>query len=367
MAGLVLQPIIESITNPLEAAITSTAGNVATAITPTASTLLMIYIIFWAWSYARGVIKEPILDATGRLIKLILIYTIALSATHYAQFVIEFFWKSPDAMAALIVADPMFQTSGGVANFLDQMMLAYSTYSQVFADAADADKSYGIPNLRYMLMSWAIMIFGVINVGIGTFFYLLAKVALAVLLGIGAIFIIALFFEATRKYFEAWVGQLANYMLVAVLIASVLSLVAVEIFNQTRLAIHAACPVVPCTQEPSLEGGWLVIVLSVICIFFYFLIPGIASALGGGVALSSLGFIGGVWRRTTGMARRAGAGGWREVSGRGVRERRARRVTNARMKAAAQRYPSMTTRAMRAGGRTVSRLTGSGTNTVKRS
>ena len=50
------------------------------------------------------------------------------------------------------------------------------------------------------------------------------KVALAIVLGLGPIFIALLLFDATKKFFEAWLGQALNYMFVFALVASAVNI-----------------------------------------------------------------------------------------------------------------------------------------------
>ena len=57
------------------------------------------------------------------------------------------------------------------------------------------------------------------------FLMALARVALALLLAIGPLFIVLLLFDGTKRFFEAWVAQLANYALVGVLAVLVASLI----------------------------------------------------------------------------------------------------------------------------------------------
>ncbi len=48
------------------------------------------------------------------------------------------------------------------------------------------------------------------------FLIALSSIALAVLLALGPLFIGLLFFDATRRFFSAWIAQLANYALITV-------------------------------------------------------------------------------------------------------------------------------------------------------
>src|SRR5205085_7730636 len=56
------------------------------------------------------------------------------------------------------------------------------------------------------------------------FLLALSKIALSVLLALGPLYIALLFFETTKRFFEAWVAQLANYAFVALLTVLVAAL-----------------------------------------------------------------------------------------------------------------------------------------------
>jgi len=344
MAPELFEKIFTKITTPLLTSITDTSSRVASAITPTATTLLLIYICFWAWALVRGLIQEPILDATGRLVKLCLVYAIALTAVHYTTFVINFFWNTPEAIAGIIVSDPRLSAPDGSMGFLDDFLFIYYLYAEAWIKAAETNSTFGIPKPSQFVMGYLILLTGIINTSIAAFFLLLAKVALAVILGIGPIFIIGLFFEYTRKLFDAWLGQVLNYVFIFALIAASMALVGTEVFNQSRVAYDAACTAVDsCTREPDFSSAVVIIILSFISIFFYFLVPGIAAALGGGAALHSMGAIGWAYARARGMA----FGTARELSGRGHGERAMRRMQVTRAREWARRNPGLPMRATR--------------------
>src|ERR1019366_2392426 len=56
------------------------------------------------------------------------------------------------------------------------------------------------------------------------FLIALSSIALAVLLALGPLFIAAVFFDATRRFFSAWIAQLANYGLVTILTVMIAAL-----------------------------------------------------------------------------------------------------------------------------------------------
>ena len=56
------------------------------------------------------------------------------------------------------------------------------------------------------------------------FLIALSTIALSVLLALGPLFVAMLFFEATKRFFAAWIAQLANYALITVLTVMVAAL-----------------------------------------------------------------------------------------------------------------------------------------------
>lgn len=368
-ATTIYEDFFTTITSPLESAITTSSSAIAGAITPTATTLFMIYICFWAWALARGMIQEPILDGVQRIIRWSLIYSIGLVAVHYSTFVINFFWRAPDAMASVVVSafDSGGVVSGGfnTMNFLDRMFIGYYRYHELWWEAAYRNaNSLGIPNLGQIIMAYLIFTIGCITTALAAFFILLAKVAMAVLLGIGPLAIIMLFFESTSKLFDSWLGQLINYMLVGILIAITLAIVGAPLFQEIKSVVinnHLTGGSGGNPTDPDTGVALVILALSFITIFFMFLIPGIASALGGGVALQTLGAVGWVYARARGLAR----GSAHELSGRGHNDRVMRRVQVARAREWARRNPSAPRRAVNAVGSRVSSMTKRG-NSVRK-
>src|SRR5699024_3248594 len=53
---------------------------------------------------------------------------------------------------------------------------------------------------------------------------MIAKIAMAVLLVVGPVFILLLMFNSTKRYFSMWLGQTLNYVLSYVLTVAVISL-----------------------------------------------------------------------------------------------------------------------------------------------
>jgi type IV secretion system protein VirB6 len=112
----------------------------------------------------------------------------------------------------------------------------------------------------------------------------LSKIALSILLALGPLFIGLLFFETTKRFFEAWIAQLANYAFITILTVLVAALM-------MGIVSSAA-------QQAAEEGGGIQIADAVrVCMAsgLTFLVMRqvmpMAAGLASGLALSSFGLV----------------------------------------------------------------------------
>ena len=257
----------------LGAYIGTTAGTVAAAIEPAAVSLGAIYILGWGWLSMSGRIEEPLGEAVRRVLVLGIVFGVALKLWAYNAVFIDTFAHAPQALAAAIlgVSDPV--------TLVDRI---WSDGQQV------AESLQGSGGLLQSVGAYGAALLVYVFVGLlcvyTAFLLALSQIAVAVLLGLGPLFILLTLFDTTRRFFEAWLAQLSNYALVTILVALVggLLLNVVKAYADTAAA----------------NGGSITIAESIrLCVasVFIFLILrqvlSIASGLASGVALSSFGVI----------------------------------------------------------------------------
>ena len=277
----------------LNTALTTYVGDTATAIigaiTPVATTLLTIYVMLWGWSMMRGVISEPVTDGVGRIVRLALITGVALNLGRYNSLIADMLWNSPDALAGII--------GGGTpttnATFLDTLMSKMYDFGDAYYQKAQANSTLGVPDLGLLFMAYALWGAGVLATGYGAFLLTLAKIGLAVALGVGPIFILLTIFEPTKRFFDTWLGQALNYVFLVMLAASTIKLILTIL--QTYLTAAGGA-----LADPSLDQALPAIVFSIIGALALVQMPSMASALGGGVALGTLGAVGWAYGKTKG-------------------------------------------------------------------
>jgi len=257
----------------------TTTNNAINAVMPVGKTLLLISVGWFGWSSIMGVIDAPIKQVSWKLLQISVIFTLATNVGIHNQYISDWLWQSPDALANVIVQG-VSGSSGSISSisFLDDLLTKFDGFANQFNQKSISFSEFGA-SISNTVFSWVIWIVGILLTAYAAFLFLLSKIALAVLLGISPIFIILTMFQTTKKFFDAWIGQVLNYIFLPVLTAAVIAVV--------LTALNAFIAIIPAngaTQEQAIA----LIALSGTSFLILTQVPSVASTLGGGVALSTL-------------------------------------------------------------------------------
>ena len=252
---------------------TNTA-RVAEALEPAIVTLATVYLMVWGYLQLTGRIDEPFGAGLKRLVTLAVVLGGALHLWLYNTIIVDTFYRAPTELAAALVGssdpvaaiDAIWERGGAVAGYLW------------------SNRGLSVAGFAYPIAGvivWALM--GLLCV-YTMFLIALSSIALAVLLALGPLFVSLLLFEGTRRLFEAWLAQLANYALITILtvLTAALLLRAVESF-----AAQTAGRGIAITTVDALN---MVLIAMLVFLLMRQVMP-IAAALAGGVALSSFGTV----------------------------------------------------------------------------
>jgi type IV secretion system protein VirB6 len=112
----------------------------------------------------------------------------------------------------------------------------------------------------------------------------LSKIALSILLALGPLFIVLALFDSTRRFCEAWIAQLANYALIAILTVLVAALMMTLLTTAAQAAAATGGGVsIADAVRVCMAAGMTFLVMRQV-------MP-IASGLASGVALSTFGLL----------------------------------------------------------------------------
>lgn len=249
---------------------------VASAIEPAAVTLATIYVMFWGFMSLTGRIQEPIWEGVKRIIVIALILGIGIRLWTYNTVIVDTFFNAPDQLAARIIGSP--STVGTIDQiWMDGQHIAEQLLSK--GSILNGDFSYYIAGfVVYLLIG--------LTVVVTAFLLALSKVALAIILTLGPIFIVMLFFDATKRFFESWIAQLSNYALITVLtlLVAAFLLSVLRAYTTNAVALGSGITIAESVR---------VCVISVLVFLVMRQVMPIAAGLASGIALSSYGVISG--------------------------------------------------------------------------
>jgi type IV secretion system protein VirB6 len=245
---------------------------VSQALEPVIVTLATVYVMVWGYLQLLGRIDEPFVAGLRRLITLAIVVGGAVRLWLYNSLLVDTFYRAPAELAGAIVGaqdpvatiDTIWERGGAVASYLWNNGGVFS-----------GDFGYYVAGA----VVWTLM--GLLCV-YTMFLISLSGIALAVLLALGPLFITLLLFDATRRFFEAWLAQLANYALITILTVLVAALLLQVVQSYAVQTAERG------TAIATVDALNMVLIAVLVFLLLRQIMP-IASGLAGGVALSSFG------------------------------------------------------------------------------
>ena len=247
---------------------------VASALEPVIVTLGVIYVMVWGYLHLSGRIEEPFVAGLKRLVTLAVVLAASLHLWLYNSVIVDTFYRAPAQLASAIVGAPdpvstvdtIWSQGGAVAGYLWNNGGVFS-----------GDFGYYVAGVIVWVLVGLVCVYTM-------FLIALSSVALAVLLALGPLFIALLLFDATRRFFEAWLGQLANYALITILTVLVAALLLQIVASYAAQTAARGAAIV------TVDALNMVLVAVLVFLLMRQVMP-IAAALAAGVSLNSFSLV----------------------------------------------------------------------------
>jgi type IV secretion system protein VirB6 len=249
-------------------------ARVATALEPAIVTLGTIYIMIWGYLQLTGRIEEPFTTGLRRILTLAVVLGVTLKMWLYNTVIVDTFYNAPAQLAAAIIGasdpvktvDSIWEQGGAVADYL-------FNNGGIFL----GDLSYVLAGIVVWVLMGMLCVYTM-------FLIALSHIALAILLALGPFFIAMLFFESTKRLFDAWLAQLTNYALITLLTILVAALL-LQVVNNYATQTAARGTAILTVDAINM------VLMSVLVFLFMRQVMPIASGLAGGVALNTMGTV----------------------------------------------------------------------------
>ncbi|EJF75973.1 type IV secretion system protein [Bartonella alsatica] len=256
----------------------------------------IIYIAFIGYNIMYGRSSIPLWDFIATTVKLAIVVTLTTNASQYNAWIKDiFFTDLPNAIANVT------QGASSDKNVWDNMMKHASAH--VF-DAAN--KYNGWTEIGVYIVNW---IAGLICLLIAAFFStigfivtMFAKLGSFLVISVGPLFISLYMFSTTRRFTEAWLGQLVNFIILQVLVTLL-----------GNVYVSLATDILSGDIKDIMFSVIQFMIIGTGGIYLFIHLPGIASALAaGGASLTSSTHLANHSSRLAGQGiLSAGRGGWR--------------------------------------------------------
>lgn len=257
---------------PLETFVSDGTSNIAEWVTGPLTAAVTLYIVLYGYLVLRGSVSEPVLEFVFRAIKLAIIVMLVKNAGEYQTYVTNIFFEVlPREIAQALNTG----TTPNASTFDSLLDKGQASATDIWKRASwPMDVVTGVGGMMVIGVSFLVA-------GIGYVVSLYARLALAIVLAMGPIFIALAMFQSTRRFTEAWIGQLANFVILQVLVVAVGALL-ISCLDSAFTAIDAYTDV--------LMRPIALCAIGIAALYVFYQLPGIASALAAGGASLTYGY-----------------------------------------------------------------------------
>jgi type IV secretion system protein VirB6 len=216
MAINVFDSFLKEFEQPITAFVSTSVSNLASYIDGPLRVAVMLYVILYGFAVMRGAISEPVMEFAWRAMRIVVVVLLATNSSAFQHYVTGLFFDSLPKEIGNALAGAGLNTNSGAP--FDQLL------SKGIDVANRIYKQAGLTNIAPALIAAILLVF----VAVGSFLQfailLYAKVGLGVVIALGPIFIALALFEATRPFTEAWLRQVANFVILLVLVVALVGL-----------------------------------------------------------------------------------------------------------------------------------------------
>jgi type IV secretion system protein VirB6 len=198
----------------LSSYIGTNTARVAALLQPAIVAFATLYVMIWGFLLLIGKIEEPFVSGLKRIVTLAVVLGVALDLWLYNDVIVNTFFNAPGALAAGLIG--AFDSVGIIDNIIFSGGDAATLLIQK-GGVFQGDFSFYIAGFAVYTIVGLTAIYAM-------FLLALSKIALSILLALGPLFIALLLFETTKRFFESWIAQMANYAFVTILTVLVAAL-----------------------------------------------------------------------------------------------------------------------------------------------
>ena len=278
---VLFQFIGETFDNAVAAFVSPAAASLATTLGPIALGGTTLYLILMGYMTVGGYMTSPLSATVKQSVKVALISFFALNSVNYLTWVVGAIDGLQVGLSSALT--PGAETSASIYQTLDASLDgSFNLVGECLSNANDAGLNVGSA-LSWMFCAFAIGLGTLIFTLLGGAIVITAKLSLAILFGIGPLFILCLMWPVTARFFDSWFSQVMNYTLTIVIVAVFMSFAGAA-FN----TFIAGADVSADGQNSPAFAALQILGLTGLLSYILLQIGGLASGLAGGVSMAAM-------------------------------------------------------------------------------
>lgn len=268
----------------LDKIVVTTSSNIAAGIAPIVALGITIWIMIYGYAVMRQEVSDPINVFVKNVIKVSIILSCSITAGVYQSQIVSAVYGFTDGLSSLVASQSSIQAGSTIemidSIFSDGLSLALSIWT---AGVAKLPLGGWLDTFAGVLVG----LMSIVLAAVCMWPMILAKFSLAFLLALGPLFIAALIFPATAKFFDNWGAQILNYVILMAL--SVMVIVFATLVASNYLAHIQAAAQSGDSATNQIADAFSLTLIYVLLAFMVRHLPHIAGGLTGGTSLSGGG------------------------------------------------------------------------------
>lgn len=239
-------------------------------------TVATLYIMNFGSQVLYHKVTLELMTVVRTLSFLIVIMTLTTHWPMYHLFIYNIFTNEPVHLGQYLL--------GGADN---SVSVVNQLWTQGCLAGGKLFASGGLNNLSYYVYGMAILVVTFMNAFYALCLFVMAKMAVAVLLAIGPVFLLFLLWDSTREMASGWFKALLNYALIPVITTSILLLT-------NQLTLTTLPGLTASVSDPKLQGIMPFFALSLMSGFLLRQVMSLAAGLSGSISLDGIGHVAGM-------------------------------------------------------------------------
>jgi type IV secretion system protein VirB6 len=208
----------------------SNTARLANILEPAVVTLGVVYLMIWGYLLLAGKIEEPLVQGLKRIFTLAVVLGVALRLWLYNELIVDTFFSAPAALGAQVIG--AYDSVG----IVDQILFSGNDAGTLLLQKGGLFDG----NFTYYIAGFAVYLMVGLTAVYTMFLLALSKIALSILLALGPLFVVLILFDSTKRFFESWIAQLANYAFITILSVLVAALMMHLLQSAADQAVAAA-------------------------------------------------------------------------------------------------------------------------------